>query len=310
MATRIRRRKTGSKHHLICDGRGTPLKVITTAANVNDVTQTLVLVDGIPPVAGRPGRPRRRPEALLGDKGYDSNTHRDESRRRRILPVISRKGSPNIKGMGKLRYVVEQTFALLHHFKTPRRPLGTPHRTARRLRLPRLQPHLLATASEAQERLTGVRAGQGPSGLFQTVGTLRIHGEAREMIVEAEPSSLPSRRFRGTGFCVLVGGLTAVVTIAAIGRAWTACDIGSSAAANGMTLLFLTPLIWIAAAVPWVILHSTLGRRHRRTALTAGLIFTVWFTWFLVTWLGMPDSYPAPLCPDNVPPWWPSFIPA
>lgn len=48
--------KTGSKHHLICDGHGTPLKVITTAANVNDITQTLNLVDGIPPVAGRPGR--------------------------------------------------------------------------------------------------------------------------------------------------------------------------------------------------------------------------------------------------------------
>ncbi|MEW2079335.1 IS5 family transposase [Streptomyces sp. NPDC013433] len=113
----VDRRKTGSKHHLICDGRGTPLKVITTAANVNDVTQTLALVDGIPPVAGRPGRSRRRPEALLGDKGYDSNPNRAELRRRRILPVISRKGSPNIKGLGKLRYVVEQTFALLHHFK-------------------------------------------------------------------------------------------------------------------------------------------------------------------------------------------------
>ncbi|WLQ39089.1 transposase [Streptomyces laculatispora] len=62
---------------MICDGRGTPLKVITTAANVNDVTQTLALVDGIPPVAGRPGRPRRRPDALLGDKGYDSNAHRE-----------------------------------------------------------------------------------------------------------------------------------------------------------------------------------------------------------------------------------------
>ncbi|MET9325064.1 transposase [Streptomyces sp. NPDC003038] len=69
---------------------GRPLKVITTAANVNDVTQTLALVDGIPPVAGRPGRPRRRPEALLGDNGYDSNPNRDELRRRRILPVISR----------------------------------------------------------------------------------------------------------------------------------------------------------------------------------------------------------------------------
>ncbi|CAL9571020.1 hypothetical protein SUDANB43_04806 [Streptomyces sp. enrichment culture] len=31
--------------------------------------------------------------------------------------MISRKGAPNIKGLGKLRYVVEQTFSLLHHFK-------------------------------------------------------------------------------------------------------------------------------------------------------------------------------------------------
>ncbi|MGW2087785.1 transposase [Streptomyces sp. NPDC001880] len=95
----------------------TPLEVITAAANVNDVTQTHALVDGIPPVADRPGRPRRCPEALFGDKGYDSNPNRDELRKRRILPVISRKGAPNIRGLGKLRYVVEQTFALLHHFK-------------------------------------------------------------------------------------------------------------------------------------------------------------------------------------------------
>lgn len=102
---------------MICDGKGTPLHVITTAANVNDITQTLELVDGIPPVTGRPGRPRRRPECVLGDKAYDSRAVRRELRRRRILPVISRKGAPNIKGLGKLRYVVEQTFALLHQFK-------------------------------------------------------------------------------------------------------------------------------------------------------------------------------------------------
>ncbi len=113
----VDRRKTGSKHHLICDGKGTPLHVITTAANVNDITQTLDLVDGIPPVAGRPGRPRRRPECLLGDNAYDSKAVRGELRRRPIQAVISRKGSPNIKGLGKLRYVVEQTFALLHQFK-------------------------------------------------------------------------------------------------------------------------------------------------------------------------------------------------
>ncbi|MFE5833721.1 IS5 family transposase [Streptomyces sp. NPDC056488] len=113
----VDRRRTGSKHHLIRDGRGTPLKVITTAANVNDIAQTLAPVDGIPPVAGRPGRPRHRPEALLRDKGHDSDPHCRELRKRRILPVISRKGSPNTKGLGKLLYAVEQTFALLHQFK-------------------------------------------------------------------------------------------------------------------------------------------------------------------------------------------------
>ncbi|MFF1920974.1 IS5 family transposase [Streptomyces sp. NPDC058221] len=64
----VERRKTGSKHHLICDGRGTPLKVITTAANVNDITQTLNLVDCIPPVAGRPADAQRH---LPGGRGGD-----------------------------------------------------------------------------------------------------------------------------------------------------------------------------------------------------------------------------------------------
>ncbi|MFC5150001.1 transposase [Streptomyces aureoversilis] len=61
--------------------------------------------------------PRKRPESLLSDKGYDSHPNRRELRRRGILPVISRKGSPDIHGLGKLRYVVEQTVALLHQFK-------------------------------------------------------------------------------------------------------------------------------------------------------------------------------------------------
>ncbi|MET7485415.1 transposase [Streptomyces sp. NPDC005538] len=112
--SQVDRRKTGSKHHLMCDGRDTAFHVITTAADVNDITQTLDLVDGIPPVAGRP---RRRPESVLGDKAYDSLAVRREPRCRRLLPVISRKGAPNIKGLGKLRYVVERTFALLHQFK-------------------------------------------------------------------------------------------------------------------------------------------------------------------------------------------------
>ncbi len=58
-----------SGESLICDGKGTPLRVITTAANVNDITQTLDLVDSVPPVAGRPGRPRSLPSVSPGPQG-------------------------------------------------------------------------------------------------------------------------------------------------------------------------------------------------------------------------------------------------
>src|SRR4051812_32951421 len=118
-------------------------------------------------------------------------------------------------------------------------------------------------------------------------------------MVAAGPTS-PTRPWsRGILFGALFGGLTSLVSIATIGRAWAACDIGVNEGANSMTLLFLAPLIWIAAAVPWVVLYGTLGRRHRGSAVTAGFIFTVWFTWFLVTWLGIVDSYPVSLCPGN-----------
>jgi transposase len=158
----VDRRKTGSKHHLICDGKGTPFRVITTAANVDDVTQTLALIDGIPPVAGRPGHPRRRPDSLLGDKGYDSNPNRRELRKRRILPVISRKGAPNIKGLGKLRYVVEQTFALLHQFKR----LAV--RRERRTQLRDAFVSLACSSSLLPSKNSGVAVGPGATALTVT----------------------------------------------------------------------------------------------------------------------------------------------
>ena len=64
--------------HLISDSNGFPLNVITTAANVNDGAQTLNLVDGVPPVVGRVGHPPKRRDALLGDKGNDSEAIRRE----------------------------------------------------------------------------------------------------------------------------------------------------------------------------------------------------------------------------------------
>src|SRR3954470_9558648 len=68
----VDRRKKGSKHHIIVDAKGTPLAATVTAANVPDVKQLEPLVDAIPPVRGKPGRPRRRPKEVYADRAYDS----------------------------------------------------------------------------------------------------------------------------------------------------------------------------------------------------------------------------------------------
>jgi transposase len=102
---------------VITDGAGTPLAVLTTGANVPDISKAVDLLDAVPPVAGRPGRPRRRFPVLLADKGYDSAGFRAACRHRGTEPIIPQRGHKRIKGLGKLRYVVEQGIALLHQFR-------------------------------------------------------------------------------------------------------------------------------------------------------------------------------------------------
>ena len=63
----VDRRKRGSKHHILTDGQGVPLAANITGANRHDSTQLRPLVQSVPPVRGKRGRPRRRPKALLGD---------------------------------------------------------------------------------------------------------------------------------------------------------------------------------------------------------------------------------------------------
>ncbi|MCC2280909.1 IS5 family transposase, partial [Streptomyces sp. ET3-23] len=103
--------------HLITDGHGTPLAVILTGGNRNDVTQLLPLLDAIPPVRGRVGRPRRKPDSIFADRGYDHAIYRDHVRARGIVPAIARRGTRHGTGLGTYRWVVERTFAWLHGFK-------------------------------------------------------------------------------------------------------------------------------------------------------------------------------------------------
>jgi transposase len=71
----------------------------------------------VPPVRGKVGRPRRRPERVTADRAYDYPSRRRELRLRGITAEIARRNSEHGSGLGRYRWVVERTFAWLHQFK-------------------------------------------------------------------------------------------------------------------------------------------------------------------------------------------------
>jgi transposase len=93
------------------------LAISLTGGHRNDVTQLLPLIDGIGPVTGKVGRPRKRSDRLLADRGYDFDKYRRELRKRGVKPIIARRGTVHGSGLGKERWVVERTFAWLHNLR-------------------------------------------------------------------------------------------------------------------------------------------------------------------------------------------------
>jgi len=110
---------------VISDAKGIPLAAILTGANRHDVIQLLPLVAAIPPVRGKRGKPRRRPDRVQGDRAYGSEPHREVLRCWGIEAVLAqgltaRLSSPKTEhgsGLGVHRWVVEQTLAWLHQLR-------------------------------------------------------------------------------------------------------------------------------------------------------------------------------------------------
>jgi transposase len=88
-----------------------------TAGNRHDVTQLIALVDAIPPIAGKVGRPIQRPQAVLADRAYDSDPHREKLAQRGIVPIIARRNTEHGSGLGVFRWVVERTISWLHQYR-------------------------------------------------------------------------------------------------------------------------------------------------------------------------------------------------
>ncbi|KUH39069.1 transposase [Streptomyces kanasensis] len=73
---------------MACEGRGRPLAFVVTGGNTNDCTRFIAVMEAVRVPRIGPGRPRVRPDHVLGDKGYSSKAIHTWLRRRGIAHTI------------------------------------------------------------------------------------------------------------------------------------------------------------------------------------------------------------------------------
>jgi transposase len=111
---------------VLVDGAGTPLGAYLDSASPAEVRLLEATLDtvavGRP---GQPGRPRKRPDRLIADRGYDSNAARALLVRRGIEPIIparaTNRQATHQDGRRLRRYrrrwIVERTIGWLGNFR-------------------------------------------------------------------------------------------------------------------------------------------------------------------------------------------------
>lgn len=77
-----------TKVHLSAEGRGLPLSIVVAPGQRHDSTQLGPVLDGIRVPRAGVGRSRKRPDRLIGDKGYSYPSCRGLLRRRGIPHTI------------------------------------------------------------------------------------------------------------------------------------------------------------------------------------------------------------------------------
>ena len=91
--------------------------MVLSAANVNDHTVFEDVVESLRAIRQPLGRPRRWPDKLHGDKGYDYRCCRETLRRRGVIARIARRGIESSTGLGQHRYVVERCLEWVSRFR-------------------------------------------------------------------------------------------------------------------------------------------------------------------------------------------------
>jgi hypothetical protein len=114
------RAKPGYKEHLLVDGRGVPLSVVSTAANVNDGPMLWVVLTSLPIVRPQPGR--TQPHHLCLDAAFDSVAVRSVLLVERYTGHIAAKGGRPVDavvhpGGQARRWKVERSHAWHDRFR-------------------------------------------------------------------------------------------------------------------------------------------------------------------------------------------------
>ncbi|XVJ51871.1 MAG: IS5 family transposase [Vampirovibrio sp.] len=99
-----------SKIHAVCDALGNPLGFIVSGGQVHDATQAIALISGL------------EANALLADKGYDSDASREFARHQGIEPHIPLRQNRverrfYDKELYKERHKIECLFGLMTHYR-------------------------------------------------------------------------------------------------------------------------------------------------------------------------------------------------
>ena len=111
------RRKPGTKQHLLVDRNGVPLEIRITGANRHDVREIIPLVVNMPAIAGMPGHPLSKPQAVQADRAYHDAAVDGLLMWLGIKPLIAKRNTPHGSGLGTTRWVVERTISWLRGFR-------------------------------------------------------------------------------------------------------------------------------------------------------------------------------------------------
>jgi len=113
----VDRGKLGCKRHALSDAAGTPLAVLVTAANTRDDAAAPRVLARVKPIQGPLGRPRRKPKALVGDRGYGFAWLISLVAAMRVLCLLDPRGAEHGSGLGVLRWVIERTLAWFSNYR-------------------------------------------------------------------------------------------------------------------------------------------------------------------------------------------------